>query len=661
MKEKKIKVIYISGLGRSGSTLLDLIISTSDKVFSIGEAYRLKSYLDREYDCSCGDKMELCSFWSKLYQKLRTFSIKNRVSTRNYFKIAYSLYNPFYTEKFQFKSDNEDLFSLIKKNAPTETEYILDSSKELGRLIELNEDKSIEVYNINVIRDGQGAANSFNTRTSQAKGKSYFISIFKWILMNALINKYLKKANVRSLAISYNLFCKDPAKYLNQINQFLKIYIPSDYISVIKDMNYHNLGGNKLARLENRQKFSEIKEDNKWRTQQNKFKKFLSTLICYIFNKRWVYRQKHKTIKICFISPKAYQVFNPKIKTTFGGAEVQMSLLSKEFAKNKKIDVNFIVADYGQEKLEYFNGVKVWKSINFKTNIFKQIFVFLKVFRGIDATIHIQRSLSPFSGIIAIICSLQKKKFVYMMSHDSESDLTHALFDSWIGGKLARITFRKANLVIAQNDYQKTNLKKNFNIYATLIKSGHEIPEQNLKPREYILWVARSEKWKRPEVLFEIAKRFPDEEFVMISQPATNEPEYSIKIQDKANQIKNIKFIPFVPFEKICEPYSKAKLFLCTSKQEGFANTYIDASRNSVPILSLNVNPNNIFENYQMGYCAKGDLDKLCEKINLILDNQQVLERMGQNAYQYAHKNHNIEVVSQILLNQVLESSGKSL
>ena len=53
-----------------------------------------------------------------------------------------------------------------------------------------------------------------------------------------------------------------------------------------------------------------------------------------------------KALHICFISPKSYQVFDQNIKATFGGAEVQMAMLAKEFAKDQDIKVSMMVADY---------------------------------------------------------------------------------------------------------------------------------------------------------------------------------------------------------------------------------------------------------------------------------------------------------------------------
>ena len=66
--------------------------------------------------------------------------------------------------------------------------------------------------------------------------------------------------------------------------------------------------------------------------------------------------------KICIISLKAYPLFNKVCNAVFGGAEVQLFLLAQEFAKNKNMDVSFIVADYGQKPSEKYGGITVVKS-----------------------------------------------------------------------------------------------------------------------------------------------------------------------------------------------------------------------------------------------------------------------------------------------------------
>ena len=165
-------------------------------------------------------------------------------------------------------------------------------------------------------------------------------------------------------------------------------------------------------------------------------------------------------MKICFISPKAYPIFNPKIKSVFGGSEVQLSLLAKELAKDKKLDVNIMVADYGQKDVEIYDDVKVWTSLNFQTNKLKQTFDFFKVFNNIDADIYVQRTLTAQSGLMTLYCRLKRKKFIYMVANDGETDKTHESFNTKIKSFFTNLVFKYSNLIITQNEYQKENLKK---------------------------------------------------------------------------------------------------------------------------------------------------------------------------------------------------------
>lgn len=59
------KYIYIGGYGRSGSTILDLYISSSG-LFSIGEFICIKDNYNSGKPCTCGDRIEECDIWKSL-------------------------------------------------------------------------------------------------------------------------------------------------------------------------------------------------------------------------------------------------------------------------------------------------------------------------------------------------------------------------------------------------------------------------------------------------------------------------------------------------------------------------------------------------------------------------------------------------------------------
>ncbi len=349
-------------------------------------------------------------------------------------------------------------------------------------------------------------------------------------------------------------------------------------------------------------------------------------------------------MKVCFIAPKAYPIFNSKIKSTFGGAEVQLSLLAKELAKDKKLDVNFMVADYRQKDIENYSGVKVWKSLNFKTSKIKQTKDFFKIFKKINADIYIQRTLTPQSGLIALYCKLKRKKFIYMVAHDRETDGTHEVYSNIFKNFLAKLTFKLTYKIIVQNGYQKNNILNNFNRNSFLLNSSYKIDKEKNTKKYYILWIGRSEDWKRPKLFLKLTKEFPNEKFVMICPSATNNSALSKKIKLKAKKIKNMEFHEFIPFDKINDYFLNAKIFVNTSTQEGFPNTFIQSAKNKTPIISLNVNPNNILNKYDIGFYCNDNFKKMKDNLNKLLKDKKLYKKMQDNAYKYVKENHNIKV-----------------
>jgi len=347
--------------------------------------------------------------------------------------------------------------------------------------------------------------------------------------------------------------------------------------------------------------------------------------------------------KICFIAPKSYPLFNPKVKKTFGGSEVQLYLLAKEFARNKDLDIHFIVANYRQNELEEYDGIKVWKSFDFSYNILKRIISFLKISNKINAEIYIQRALTPFSGLLALYYKLRKKKFIYMVANDGEVDGTHCLYKNRSYGFLAKLVFKYSSLIVSQNKYQRKTLLKN-KINNVLIKSSYPITNNTkIKKGKYILWVGRADKLKQPKLFLRLANCFPEKKFIMICPPSTTDTNLFNDVQKEAAKIKNLKFIKFVPFSRINKYFQEAKIFVNTSSQEGFPNTFVQATKNKTPIISLNVNPDNFLVKYRCGFFCKNDFNKMNKKLKELLKNTRLYVKMSENAFKYAKKNHDIK------------------
>ena len=60
-------LVYIASSGRSGSTLLDLLLNQHSQITGAGEVHILnRAAVTNEYLCTCGEKILNCPFWLKV-------------------------------------------------------------------------------------------------------------------------------------------------------------------------------------------------------------------------------------------------------------------------------------------------------------------------------------------------------------------------------------------------------------------------------------------------------------------------------------------------------------------------------------------------------------------------------------------------------------------
>lgn len=193
------------------------------------------------------------------------------------------------------------------------------------------------------------------------------------------------------------------------------------------------------------------------------------------------------------------------------------------------------------------------------------------------------------------------------------------------------------------NDYNSIGLFKNKTYkwgYFPEVKEYKDINKiiKN-KDNNSLLWVARFIDWKHPEVPIEIAKRLKEDKY--------NFNLNMIGIGDMYDQISNlinennlednVKLLGSMPPENVREHMEKSKIFLFTSDRGEGWGAVLNESMNSacaviasheigsVPFL-INDNKNGlIYED--------GNIDDLYNKVKLLLDNNELSNKLGLKAY----------------------------
>ncbi len=374
--------------------------------------------------------------------------------------------------------------------------------------------------------------------------------------------------------------------------------------------------------------------------------------------------QNLKNIKkkhICFICPKAYPLFNSKISSTFGGAEVQMSMLARELARDSSYKVSILVGDYGQNKHETIDNVMLIKSFYFKKNILAFIARAFSEMLKVGADCYIQRSMTNYTFLLALICKIYRRGFVYMVAHNNEVDGGKTVRRSKISTILSWLVFKTSSAVITQNHYQHDKVSR-VTKRAYAIKSGYRIKDNVLNhDRKHFLWVGRSEKWKRPEVFITLARKFNKNKFVMICPRATRASHISDDVKKLASNVPNVEFLDFVPFDKIGKYFEDAIAYINTSTQEGFPNTFIQSMIAGTPIVSLAVNPDNFFAKSGAGIFCSNEISKMIQGVKQVSESKIIFSNFSGNASKYAKENHDmskiIEQFKKVILKHAIPSS----
>jgi glycosyltransferase involved in cell wall biosynthesis len=353
---------------------------------------------------------------------------------------------------------------------------------------------------------------------------------------------------------------------------------------------------------------------------------------------------EYKKIKVCFVAPKAYPIFNPVIGDYFGGAEVDLYYLATELAKDSNFEIKFIVADYGQKDIEVIENVTVIKSLNFSSNILSGLIRTWSALKRADADIYFLKCASPGVPVVAAFCKLHHRIFLYRLASMLESNGIY-IKQHPVLGRLFAVSLRRAAMVFAQNSADKENLTKTLALSSQMIPNGHPLTwVQQQQHKDTILWVGRDEDVKRPERFLDMAKSMPDVRFTMICQTLNNSGYYQ-GIVEQAGKIANLEFIRHVPFNQIDAYFQRAKVLVNTSDSEGFPNTFIQACKARTAILSYNVNPDGFLDTCKCGLCCNGDVSRLTYNLRLMLENNRY-EEFGANARKYVELNHDVNKIA---------------
>jgi glycosyltransferase involved in cell wall biosynthesis len=330
-----------------------------------------------------------------------------------------------------------------------------------------------------------------------------------------------------------------------------------------------------------------------------------------------------------------------------GGAELQQTLIARCLAR-AGYEVSFLVHDHGQPEFERnpdgITLVNTFPADDVMPSSQQSFHMYL--FRGMRkarADIYYQRSGSIVTGLAAAYCKLIRRRFIYAAASQGDVDGTKEHRHGRLKGALYRYGVRHADIALVQTEWQKGILEERYGRTATLIRNIYETPEPIQSERRYVLWVGSFYPLKRPELFLDIARKMPDQKFVMIGHPRTDKGRSYETSAALADRLPNLEIRPPAPYSQIGRIYSEAQVLVCTFEREGFPNTFLDAWSRRTPVVAT-VDPDEVICRHNLGF-HRNTADELAGAVSNLLLDSELRTVMGENGYRYVKSMHDVSVI----------------
>ena len=262
----RMQVIYVTGYGRSGSTMLDIALGQHPEIFGAGEIATMcrHVWVNDEY-CACRKRIQSCDVWAPIMHQWMAdggdisayVALQKKIEPLISFdrmrrSAALSDYIQL-TEKF---------FQVIAEKTGKST--IVDSSKMPGRGLALTQLNEIDLSVIHLVRDARGVSHSMakpiplDVKSGVQKkiaGKAHVRTALRWRVYNSVAEALLKKVGPeRGVTVRYEDLTLKPYEEMKRIGAVAHVNLDSIGEQLDKQeplRSGHQMAGGRVRMSEN--------------------------------------------------------------------------------------------------------------------------------------------------------------------------------------------------------------------------------------------------------------------------------------------------------------------------------------------------------------------------------------------------------------------------
>jgi glycosyltransferase involved in cell wall biosynthesis len=350
-----------------------------------------------------------------------------------------------------------------------------------------------------------------------------------------------------------------------------------------------------------------------------------------------------------------------------GGAEMQVRMLVERLVSLDSFEIHFVAR--GTDPQHVPDGYAVHRIPSHRQlagTYPLDVPDLLRLLHRLQPDIIYQRVACAYTGAAAYFARKHRRRMVWHIS--SDRNLMPIPWRLSLRSPLEQLDkrfidygVRRADAIIVQSFAQAELLRCNYGrsdaVHISNFHFAPAVPPTKANDRLLICWIGNIKELKQPELFLRLAsdlRNRPNVEFRMVGAPQMRRRAWESFVARMAT-LPNLEYSGFQPHSAIDNLLSMAHVLVNTSYVEGFPNTFIEAWLREVPVVSLSVNPDGVFDEDRFGICANGSYERLRDAVERLITNTTLRSQMGQRASVFARERfseRNIEQVIQVLRRQ---------